>query len=246
MDFLNNATMLQIFPASGFWWWFDVPLQKKYSTVKSKKILFYSGFFLVLVFGFYLTLTALLPAFTNKSYIVLNHVRPFEFTNQDGNTIKQEDVLGKVYVAEFFFSTCPGICPVMNNNLKTVYDTYKGQEDFVILSHTVDPDTDTPERLKYYADSMGVSTSQWWFLTGLKDSLYHSARVSYLLDDPENNNINIEEQFLHTQFFALVDKKGQVRRKIYDGLKKKEVKELIEDIKILLEENPVEDAVTRN
>lgn len=205
--------------------------------MKSKKILIITAFFLVTILGFYFVVTAVIPEFTNRKYMVISYVRPFEFINQDSNTVTQQDVLGKVYVAEFFFSTCPGICPIMNRNMKEVYEAFKEEKDFVILSHTVDPDTDTPSRLKFYADSLGVSTEKWWFLTGSKDSLYHAARVSYLVDDPQNHSMDIEEQFLHTQFFALVDKQGQVRRKIYDGLKKKEVKELMEDIRVLLDEN---------
>lgn len=217
---------------------FGLPLYKNKIAVKSrKKIVFYLGFFVLLTVGFYYTLKAVLPGFGERRFQVLNYVKPFSFTNQDGEEVTQQDVQGKVYVAEYFFSTCPGICPIMNNNMKTVYEKYKNNNNFLILSHTVDPDTDTPERLKFYADSMGVATSKWWFLTGKKDSLYHAARVSYLLDDPQNHSVNIEEQFLHTQFFALVDKNGKVRRKIYDGLKKKEVKELIEDIQILLDED---------
>jgi len=205
--------------------------------VKSKKILIITAFFLVTILGFYFVVTAVIPEFTNRKYMVISYVRPFEFINQDSNTVTQQDVLGKVYVAEFFFSTCPGICPIMNRNMKEVYEAFKEEKDFVILTHTVDPDTDTPSRLKFYAESLGVSTEKWWFLTGSKDSLYHAARVSYLVDDPQNHSMDIEEQFLHTQFFALVDKQGQVRRKIYDGLKKKEVKELMEDIRVLLDEN---------
>jgi protein SCO1/2 len=89
--------------------------------------------------------------------------------------------------------------------------------------------------LKWYADSLKVDTKKWWFLTGRKDSLYTAARMSYLLDDPANNGGNIDEQFLHTQFFALVDKRGKVR-KIYDGLKKDELEELTNDIPRLLRE----------
>jgi protein SCO1/2 len=92
--------------------------------------------------------------------------------------------------------------------------------------------------MKQYADSMGVDSNDWWFLTGRKDSLYNIARGSYLLDDPRNNDTNIDEQFIHTQFMALVDKNGQIR-KIYDGLKNEEINALVGDIRKLLEENPV-------
>ena len=140
-----------------------------------------------------------------------------------------------VYVAEYFFTTCKGICPKMNNNLKSVYEEFKGNTDFRILSHSVDPETDSVGRMKRYADSMQADSRTWYFLTGSRESLYHAARVSYLLDDPKNDRGNVADQFIHTQFFAVVDKNGQVR-KIYDGLKKNEIKTLQEDIHLLLKE----------
>jgi protein SCO1/2 len=202
----------------------------------SRKAIFYIVFFTVLVVGFYFTLKWLIPGYGDVQYKVLNQVQPFSFTDQNGKEITERDVEGKVYVAEYFFTTCPGICPIMNENMKTIHAAYKDEKDFVILSHTCDPENDSVSRLKFYADSIGADTSNWWFLTGRKDSLYHAARFSYLLDDPKNNTVSIEDQFLHTQFFALVDKSGRVRKKIYDGLKKKELEELKKDIAILLKE----------
>jgi protein SCO1/2 len=108
----------------------------------------------------------------------------------------------------------------------------------MILSHTSDPGTDSAARLKRYADSMGVNTQKWVFLTGRKDSLYKMARHSYKIDDPSNNVSNIEDDFLHTQFIALVNRQGNVV-KIYDGLKPSEMKELNREIrKRLKEEEP--------
>ena len=202
----------------------------------SKKSLFYLGFFILLVVGFYFAMTAVIPGYGDRKFQVLNNVKPFSFTNQDGNNITQDDVRGKVYVAEYFFTTCQSICPIMNTNMHSIYEQYKNEHEFMILSHTVDPENDSIARLRWYADSLKVETGKWVFLTGSKDSLYNAARTSYLLDDPKNNNTNIEEQFLHTQFFALVDKNGQVRKKIYDGLKKEELEELKKDIAVLLKE----------
>lgn len=202
----------------------------------SRKSIFYTVFFAVLVLGFFFTLKALIPGYGERRFQVLNEVKPFSFTNQDGREITKQDVEGKVYVAEYFFTTCTGICPIMNTNMKDIYEEFRDEPDFMILSHTCDPDNDTVERLKEYADSMQVNPAKWLFLTGSKDSLYNAARVSYLLDDPKNNRQSIEEQFLHTQFFALVDRNGKVRKKIYDGLKKKELKELQKDIATLLKE----------
>ena len=123
----------------------------------------------------------------------------------------------------------------MNKNMKAIYEKYKANPDFLILSHTVNPDTDTLPVIRRYADSLGANASNWWFLTGSKQDLYKSARESYLLDDPKNSSININEQFLHTQFFTLVDRQGRVRG-IYDGIKKDEVAQLVNDIKELLAE----------
>jgi|SRR5882724_616935 len=201
----------------------------------SKKAKFYIVFFIGLFVVFYLVITRIIPDFAAKKLPILSDVQPFSFLNQQGKSITEKDVQGKVYVAEYFFTTCKGICPKMNTNLMQVYKEYKDDPDFRILSHTVDPVTDSVQRMKHYADSLGVDPKNWWFLTGRKDSLYKAARVSYLLDDPKNNNISVDEQFIHTQFFAVVDKNGQVR-KIYDGLKKDEINALKSDIKNLLKE----------
>lgn len=200
-----------------------------------KKRRAYIAFFAGLVIVFYFVLTALVPDFGKKKHPPVSYVRPFTFINQDGQAFTQANVAGKVYVAEYFFTTCKGICPIMNNNLKTVYDELGKEKDFLILSHTCDPEIDSAQRLKQYADSLGVSTDKWIFLTGRKDSLYKTARVSYTIDDPANNVADINDDFLHTQFWALVDKKGNVM-KIYDGLKESEVKSLIKDAKKLLSE----------
>jgi protein SCO1 len=201
----------------------------------SKKRLFYTGFFVVLAIGFYYALTLLIPDFAKKGVAPVSFVRPFTFTNQDGKTITEKEVAGKVYVAEYFFTTCQVVCPIMNNNMKLVYEAYKKEDGFLILSHTCDPKNDTVAKMKKYADSLGVDTKRWIFLTGRKDSLYNTARVSYTLDDPNNNLTSIDDQFMHTQFWALVDKDGNVR-KIYDGLKETEVRELIKDAARLLKE----------
>lgn len=201
----------------------------------SKKKMFYIGFFIVLVVGFYFALSALIPDFNKKRFPPISYVRPFSFRNQDGQPVTDKDVAGKVYVAEYFFTTCQGICPQMNNNMKQVYAAFRDEKDFLILSHTCNPSTDSASRLKAYSDSLGVDTKKWIFLTGRKDSLYNMARTSYTIDDPANNLKNITEDFLHTQFWALVNRKGDVV-KIYDGLRSAEVKELIRDARRLLED----------
>lgn len=198
----------------------------------SKKQLFYLGFFIVLAAGFYFVLTKLIPDFGKKKSPPISYVRPFAFTNQDGKIITEKSMSGKVYVAEYFFTTCKTICPLMNRNMKLVYDALKDEPDFFILSHTSMPETDSVSQLKKYADSMGIRTDKWMFLTGRKDSLYTTARISYTIDNPANNLKSIDDDFIHTQFFALVDRNGDVR-KIYDGLKESEVRRLIKDAKKL-------------
>ncbi len=200
-----------------------------------RKPLIYFAFFVLLFAGFYYGLKLTIPGFGDVKLPVLSYVQPFSFQDQNNETITQKDVAGKVYVAEYFFTTCKGICPRMNTNMKQVYNSFKKEKGFMILSHSVDPETDTVARMKRYADSLGVDGGNWFFLTGRKDSLYRAARVSYLLDDPKNGNDKIENQFIHTQFFALVDKAGRVR-KIYDGLKQEELDELKKDIPKLLNE----------
>jgi protein SCO1/2 len=142
---------------------------------------------------------------------------------------------GKVFVAEYFFTTCKNICPVMNENMKSVHERFKNEKDFLILSHTSDPGTDSAATLKKYAQTLGANTEKWIFLTGRKDSLYKQARYSYKIDDPNNNLIDINQDFIHSQFFSLVDKKGVVRN-IYDGIQPSEVEKMMKEIDLLLKE----------
>ncbi len=160
---------------------------------------------------------------------------------KNGKQITQRIVEGKVYVAEYFFTTCKGICPKMNANMKMVYEKFKSEPDFAIISHTCMPETDSVPLLKAYEQKLLATenhkpaTENWHFVTGSKDSLYKMARESYLLDNEKNNSLNIKDQFIHTQFFALIDKEGRVRG-VYDGLKNDELEKLSKDIKDLLKE----------
>ncbi|TDH25162.1 SCO family protein [Segetibacter sp. 3557_3] len=201
----------------------------------NKKLVGYGLFFIVLTGAFFFFVFRGTDNWRRK-IPVINYVKPFAFTNQDNQTVTEKDIAGKVTVVEYFFTTCKGICPRMNTSMKTIYEEFKDEPDFLILAHTVQPDTDSVPRLKYYADSLKVNTSKWIFLTGDKNKLYTAARGSYLLDDPKNSVDKLEDQFIHTQFFALVDKNGQVRGGAYDGLKKEEMKKLSKDIKDLLQE----------
>ena len=197
------------------------------------KRVFYITFFVAVVLLFYFFMTKLAPGFTQSNLPPISRVQPFSFTNQNGKQVTEKDLEGKVIVATYFFTTCRGICPEMNGNLKKVYEQFKNEKDFLLLSHTSDPETDSVPRMKRYADSIGADPNNWIFLTGRKDSLYSAARLSYAIDDPANNLKSIDDQFLHTQYWALVNKKGEVR-KIYDGLKNNEISDLVDDIKKLL------------
>ena len=201
----------------------------------SKKLIVYIVFFTVLLGAFYYFLFKGTDNWKVKMP-TLSYVQPFHFTNQDGQIVSDSNVLNKVTVVEYFFTTCKGICPKLNTNMKEVYMLYKDEPDFQIFSHTCNPETDSVPVLKRYADSLKVDTKKWVFLTGRKDSLYQMARGSYLLDDPKNNVEKIEDQFIHTQFFALVDRNGKIRGKIYDGLKPIEVEQLKVDIGRLIKE----------
>lgn len=197
-------------------------------------------FFILLAAGFmayYYKVTRSLP----KQLAVIgepgHRVDTFSFYNQDGRLITQKDVMGKVYVAEYFFATCKGICPKMNQNMAKVYEAYRGNPDVLILSHTVDPKNDTVAALKEYSRRFDADAKQWMFLTGTKKRLYEMALNSYLISAVDSARpANIEEAFIHDKHFVLVDKHGYLRGRFYDGLEPKQLDTLISDIHLLLEE----------
>lgn len=198
-----------------------------------KKIFWIAGGFIVLLAAFYYFLFAGTDYYKAK-LPVLTYVQNFSFTDQNGKPLTQKSVAGKVYVTEYFFTTCKGICPKMNTNMKTIYEKFKNEPDFAIVSHTCMPEVDSVPLMKAYSQKMQAGPN-WFFVTGNKDSLYKMARESYLLDNEKNNSLNIKDQFIHTQFFAVVDKEGRVRG-VYDGLKNDELEKLSKDIKDLLRE----------
>ncbi|MEO6722040.1 MAG: SCO family protein [Ferruginibacter sp.] len=223
-----------------------------------KKWHWYVGFFLLL-FGAYFIYFFKQDDFKQSSLPVINDVQQFSFINQNGEPITDRDVENKVYVTEYFFTTCKGICPKMNANMRRVYEAYKTDSNFLIISHTCMPETDSVPLLKKYEEkmlmgkleksvdgsykiqydsSMKMNTSQhtWNFVTGDKKALYSMARQSYMIDNNKpDTSANIADQFIHTQFFALVDKQSRVRG-IYDGLKEDEIQKLLVDIKEVLNE----------
>lgn len=166
-----------------------------------------------------------------------HHVGDFSFTNQEGKTITNADVKGKIYVAGYFFATCKTMCPKMNENLNTVYKAFKGNKNVLILLHTVDPKKDTPAALKEYALRFDADPDQWIFLTGDKQQLYNMARYSYLISaEDDTTGIKIADDFIHDKHYSLVDGYGRIRG-FYDGLLPSDMERLIEDIKTLLKEN---------
>jgi len=203
-----------------------------------KKILTYSIFAVLLLTGFYVSLS-FTKGFFDVKLPVMSYVQDFSFTDQNGQTVTGKTVDGDIYVTNYFFTTCKGICPKMNFNLKGVYDKFKDHKDFAVISHSSMPETDSVPLLKAYEEKMlpndHDNPAKWYFVTGDKDSLYKMARQSYLLDNPNNSSVNINEAFIHTQFIALVDKQKRVRG-IYDGLKPTELARLETDIQKLFTE----------
>lgn len=136
-------------------------------------------------------------------------VPDFSFVNQHGDTVTNEDYLGKVYVIEFFFTTCPSICPIMNKNLVEIQDEFKGEDDFGIASITIDPAHDTPAVLKEYASNYGVTNPNWHFLTGDREKTYEMANTGFGIY--ANEDETVPGGFAHSGLFALVDKEGYIR-----------------------------------
>jgi len=161
----------------------------------------------------------------------------FSFTNQDGIKITEKEIDNTVFVAEYFFSTCKSICPIMNEQMQRIQKKYKGNRSLKILSFTVDPAVDNPKTLKRYATAHGYERGQWHFLTGSKSELYALARKSFFVLKPaEANNIgDAGSDFIHTNNFVLVDRKKRIRG-YYDGTNLVEIDKLLEDIDLLLAE----------
>jgi protein SCO1/2 len=166
-----------------------------------------------------------------------HRVGNFSFLNQEAETITQEEVEGKVYVAEYFFTTCGTICPRMNKQMRRIQFEFAANDDVRLMSFTVDPDVDTVAQMKRYADDHGAKIGQWHFLTGSKEDLYALARKSFFVLKPaEAQNLgDVGSDFIHTNNFVLVDQKGRIRG-YYDGTSKTEVDELMLDIQRLLDE----------
>lgn len=168
---------------------------------------------------------------STMQHVAIDHrIADFKFTNQNGKIITQKEYEGKVYVADFFFTTCPTICPIMTKNMADVQNALKDNDQVMLLSHTVMPDVDTVPVLKKYAVENGVNDQKWNLVTGAKEDIYSIARKSYLavkLGAPEELY-----DMVHTENFVLVDQKRRVRG-FYDGTNADDMKRLIEDVKFL-------------
>jgi protein SCO1/2 len=168
-----------------------------------------------------------------KGDTVYHQIPSFRFLNQDSVFVSEKDVEGKVYVADFFFTTCPTICPKMKTQMLRIYERYKDRDEVRIISHSIDPDFDTPNVLKDYAARLQVKAPKWNFLTGDKAAIYQLGQKSYMVSAQEDPNE--AGGFVHSGAFILVDKNRHVRG-IYDGTVEAEVNHLLEDMEILLKE----------
>ncbi|TCC97086.1 SCO family protein [Pedobacter hiemivivus] len=157
----------------------------------------------------------------------------FKLLNQDSAVVTEKDFDGTIYVADFFFTSCPTICPTMHRNLLKVYQKYKGNPEVKLASHTIDVKYDTPSRMKAYAKKLGVEGTQWEYLWGGRDEIYALAERNYLVAAQEDKNA--PGGFVHQGYLVLVDKEKRIRG-AYDGTQDKEVAQLMGDMDILLKE----------
>ncbi len=207
-----------------------------------KKYSYIGVSFIILIFGIY-AIPKIVVKFKTPQLITIGKVPSFEFTNQDGKLISNSFYNDKVFVVEFFFTTCPTICPRMTESMITIQNEFYAHQDFGIVSFSINPKHDTPEVLKQYAKDHGATLKNWNFLTGEQDAIYELANTGFTLFAGENSNA--EGGFEHSGMFALIDKEGYIRSRLdefgnpiafYDGLDPNGVKMIKEDIAILLKE----------
>lgn len=163
----------------------------------------------------------------------LVRVPDFSFKDRSGREVTRESLEGKVWVADFIFTHCAGICPVLSNEMKKLQDAWEGNDRLNLVSYTVDPERDTPKRLGEYADQLGAEEGRWFFLSGKKKDLYEFIQKGFLLtaeDDPQGGP---GFEFIHTSRMVLVDPKGMIRG-FYDGQKEEDLVKLRRDVKFLM------------
>ncbi len=178
------------------------------------------------------------PAMVNSELVPeeIQHIRKyhtiadFSLTNQNGKIITEDDYENKIYIADFFFTTCPTICPVMTKNMADIQDRIIDDPSVLLLSHTVTPQIDSVPQLKKYAMEKGVNDAKWNLVTGDKKVIYELARKSYLAVKTDGDGGPFD--MIHTENFILVDKEKRIRG-FYDGTKKEAIKELLEDLEVL-------------
>ena len=166
--------------------------------------------------------------------IVTHQISDFSFVNQNRQIITNKEVEGKVHVANFMFTSCTSICPDMTGNMKLVEEAFFNDERVAVLSYSVTPWIDTPDKLLDYVKFNDIKTNNWHFLTGSKNDIYSLARESYFAEESIGFSKDSTD-FLHTEYFILVDKNKRIRG-VYNGTLMLESKQVVEDIKILLEE----------
>lgn len=167
-----------------------------------------------------------------KGDTIFHSIPPFEFINQNGQSVGSKDLENQIYVANFFFASCKNVCPQMNENLGKLQYAFKEEKNFHILTFTVDPENDSVPVLLNYAEKMKADNSHWWFLTGDKKSLYDVARDGFLVPAAEGKT---KDDFFHSQDIILIDKQKHIRG-VYDGLVVNEIDSLIDQTKLLFEE----------
>ena len=170
----------------------------------------------------------------DTSIDTVHQIADFEFVNQDSNTVNQNTFKGKIYVANFFFSICPGVCPKMTNNLHRIQDEFEANDGVLIASHSVMPWVDSVARLKEYAELNNIESEKWHLLTGDKEKIYEIARNSYFADEGFGKAITEANDFLHTESIVLIDQNRHIRG-IYNGTLPLDMTRLIEDIYLLIE-----------
>lgn len=178
------------------------------------------------------------PDFTPKWEMsntnTFHQIRPFKLINQNNQSFTEKDMEGKICVADFFFTTCPGICPKMTKNMADIQKEFIQDEDILLLSHSVTPERDSVPVLKQYAEEKKVHLNRWKLLTGNKDEIYDLGRKYYFVEEDEGVKKG-NDVFLHTENFILVDKQRHIRG-IYNGLDPSSIQNLIRDIKVLQSE----------
>lgn len=165
----------------------------------------------------------------------IHRISDFSFTDQDGKQISGDEFKGKIHVANFFFTTCPGICPSMTKNLMKIQKEFSNSDDIKLVSYSVMPWIDSTVLLKNYEKTFDIKNGMWYLLTGSTSDIYELARRSYFAEERAGYNSDSSE-FLHTEHVLLVDKKGHLRG-IYNGTLPLDAERMIEDIKILIKES---------